>query len=375
MSWNARIASVAEAMGLSVSPPAPPPMRQPPRRERERTGRARRVSRVVDMIGQDEARTRLVVRVRGARLRNEHPGHVLLYGPPGLGKTTLAEIVAHETGGELVRAVGSQLSTPNVLARTLSELSTRRVDVLFIDEIHALPRVIEELLYMAMEDGRIEIKVGSGQDAQIKSVPLPSFILVGATTLPGWLSQPLRDRFASSFSLEFYSEDELTRIVQAHAEDRGAKLDPEAAVVIGRRSRGTPRIALRLFMAAWDFTVAMAESTDVPITVETAEQALALEGVDAIGLDRDDLRLLRTVCQQYRGGPIGLRNLAATLGMDERTVSAQIEPYLLRAGLLRISRRGRAATEAAFAHLALDVPFSVDDESQHSSAPWEDRDY
>lgn len=363
---------IAAAMGLRVSDQQQPtPVRR--RRERNASRAAVRPTAVVDMVGQDKARVMLTMRTRGALLRGAHPGHILLYGPPGLGKTTLAEIVAHETGGPLIRTVGSQLSTPLALANSLSELSPRQVSVFFVDEIHGTPRKVEELLYMAMEDQRIEVTTGRGADARVQTINLPSFILVGATTLPGWLTQPLRDRFVTQLSLEYYTSEELTQIINGAAQSKGATITPEAAQMLGERSRGTPRVALRLLANCWDYTVAMANDADAPITADSVEACLALEGIDRIGLTQDDLTLLRAICVQHRGGPIGLENLAATIGLDNRTVDGVIEPYLIRAGLLRRTRRGRAATRAAFAHLRLEAPFTVDDESNHADAAWEDR--
>lgn len=345
--------SVAARMGLSVTPrattaPAPPVQVE---------SRADRPKSVVEMIGQDRVRTQLMVRVRGAKVRGTHPGHVLLFGPPGLGKTSIAELVAQETGGAMVRAIGSALSTPELLANTLNRLSRERVDVLFIDEIHELVQKIEELLYTAMEDGRIELATGKGVNACVHSVQLPAFILVGATTLPGTLSAPFRDRFTSKFSLEYYSVDELTRIIEKYAERSGAKIDADAAVELARRSRGTPRIALEgHFMAAWDYTVAMADSADVPITMQTVSDALELNEIDALGLTRDDREVLTALCVAHKGGPVGMETLAATAGVDNRTLDGAIEPFLMREELLRRTRGGRVATRKTFEHMGLEVP-------------------
>jgi Holliday junction DNA helicase RuvB len=344
--------SVASRMGLHVT--ARPVVESVPAPVVE--SKADRPRSVVEMIGQDRVRTQLMVRVRGAKLRGTHPGHVLLTGPPGLGKTSIAELVAQQTGGEMIRAIGSALSKPETLVATLNRLARGRTDVLFIDEVHELPQRTEELLYTVMEDGRVDVAVGSGARAGVRSVQLPEFILVGATTLPGLLSQPFRDRFASVFSLEYYSTNELTRIIEAAAQRAGAKIDTHAAGELARRSRGTARVALGLFRASWDYTVAMADSTDVPITVDTVSQALELDEVDTLGLTRDDRSVLDCICRVHSGGPVGLDNLAATAGVDNRTLTGVIEPFLLREELIRRERVGRVATVKAFVHLGLDVP-------------------
>jgi Holliday junction DNA helicase RuvB len=349
--------SAAAKMGLSLSPkPKAKPVAVKPVESK-----ADRPRSVVDMVGQDRVRTQLTVRVRGAQARGTALPHVLLTGPPGLGKTSLAELVATETGGRLVRAIGSALATPILLAKALAELSKDRVDVLFVDEVHELTSAVEELLYTCLEDGRLEIASGSGAAARVTSVQLPRFILVGATTLPGRLSQPFRDRFGLQLALDYYSEDELSRIITGAAKRKGATLGSGAADALARRGRGTPRVALRLFEGAWDYSAAMTRSASNPITVDDVNAALDLDGIDSLGLDAHDRAVLDCVCRIHKGGPVGLTNLANSCGVDSRTLDSMVEPYLIRAELLRRTQRGRVATEKAFTHLGLVAPITLGD--------------
>lgn len=363
---------VAGAMGLAVTKQIDNAVNGGVRK-RAAHSRTTRPKAVVHMVGQDQARTMLTVRVRGSRLRGEHPGNILLSGPPGLGKTTLAQIVAHETGGNLVETVGSQLDSAEVVARTFGELSRDRLGIVFIDEIHALTRKIEEMIYGAMEDGILHVRQGRGADAHVRTIKLPPFILIGATTRPGDLSQPLRDRFDVKLSLVYYTDAELAEIITRYAAGKSATIEPEAAALLGQRSRGTPRVALNLFRLAWDFALAMANDKDAPITVATAEDALRLEDIDSLGLTKDDRAVMLVLCKAYRGGPIGAENLAAATGVDSRTLDSAIEPWLIRAGLLRRTRRGRVATKRAFEHFELPCPVTIDDESAYADAAWEDR--
>lgn len=369
-----RRSEMADRVGLNMKDPV---LRSPPARPRpRRNGAALRPTSVATMIGQDDARLKMQIRIRGSRLRGTHPGHMLLSGGPGLGKTSLAELVAAETGGRLVRAAGTQLTTPQLLVDVISGPDGLRrdfVDVLFIDEVHALPKRLEEMLYMAMEDQRMEVAVGRGQESRAVSIDLPDFVLVAATTLPGNLAQPFRDRFKLKVDLDFYSPEDLTAIISGAAAAKGAAIEPAAAELLGHRSRGTPRIAIDLFEACWDFTLAMAQRSDALITVQSVRTALDLEGIDERGLTKADQLMLRTLCETYKGGPVGKENLSASTGIDEKTLTEVIEPWLLRDGLIRRLRRGRVATKAAFDHLDLECPIGLDDTSQHSDAGWEER--
>ncbi|MGE7601067.1 Holliday junction branch migration DNA helicase RuvB [Peribacillus sp. NPDC097675] len=302
-------------------------------------------------IGQDKVKANLSVYIEAARMREETLDHVLLYGPPGLGKTTLAVIIANEMGVNIRTTSGPAIERPGDLAAILSALEPG--DVLFIDEIHRLPRVVEEVLYPAMEDFCLDIVVGKGPEARSIRIDLPPFTLVGATTRAGSLSAPLRDRFGVLSRLEYYTEHHLTDIVLRTAQIMDTEMDEQAAGEIARRSRGTPRIANRLLRRVRDFAQVRGDGT---ITTELAEYALELMQVDRLGLDHIDHKLLKGIIEKFRGGPVGLETIAATIGEEAHTIEDVYEPYLLQVGFLQRTPRGRIATPFVYEHFGLEMP-------------------
>lgn len=302
-------------------------------------------------IGQDKAREQIEVFARAAKGRAESLDHVLLFGPPGLGKTTLAHVIAHEMGAAIRTTSGPVLEKPKDLAALLTSLNAG--DVLFIDEIHRLPTTVEEILYPALEDYRIDIMIGEGPAARSIQLELQPFTLIGATTRAGMLTNPLRDRFGILCRLEFYSDAELALIVQRSADLLGCPVDTEAAHEIARRARMTPRIANRLLRRIRDYADML---NGGKITRELADTALTRLDVNRDGLDRMDQMLLEAVIHRYAGGPVGLENLAASIGEEAHTIEDVIEPYLIQRGLLQRTPRGRCATRSAYTMLGLSVP-------------------
>jgi Holliday junction DNA helicase RuvB len=304
-----------------------------------------------DYVGQHRVVENLRISIEAARARREPLEHILLYGPPGLGKTTLAGLVAREMGANFRPTSGPTLEKPKDLVGILTSLEEG--DILFIDEIHRLGRVVEEFLYPAMEDFQIDFVVDRGAYAKTIKLPLKRFTLVGATTRAGMLSAPLRDRFGIVHHLDYYEPADLERIVTRSALLLGAQLDSQGAHTIAARSRGTPRLANRLLRRVRDFAEVRASGA---ITSAVAEEALAREGVDELGLDRMDRAFLRALIESYRGGPAGIAAIAATLNEDTQTLEDVVEPYLLKAGFVVRTASGRKATESAYRHLGAIAP-------------------
>lgn len=298
-----------------------------------------------DYIGQEKIKSMLSIFMNAAKERKEPLDHVLLYGPPGLGKTTLSEIIANEMGVHIKITSGPAIQKPGEMAAILSNLSEG--DLLFIDEIHRLNKQVEEVLYPAMEDFAIDIVIGKGQTARALRINLPKFTLIGATTRAGLLSSPLRDRFGVLYHMEFYTDEELTDIILQSARKLDVEIDMDAARELAGRSRGTPRLANRLLKRVRDFAEV---KSDGRISKEVVEKALSLLEIDSMGLDKTDRNLLLTIINNFAGGPVGLDTLAASLGEDTGTIEDVYEPYLVKTDLIHVTPKGRVATKKAFDH-------------------------
>lgn len=296
-------------------------------------------------IGQDKVKQELSIYIQAAKNREESLDHVLLYGPPGLGKTTMAMVIANEMAVNIRTTSGPAIEKPGDLVATLNELEPG--DVLFVDEIHRLPRVAEEMLYSAMEDFYVDIMVGQGTTAHPVHFPLPPFTLIGATTRAGMLSAPLRDRFGIISHMEYYEENDLKEIVQRSASIFDTEIVEEGAIEIARRSRGTPRIANRLLKRVRDFAQVQADGI---INQQIADKALSLLQVDSAGLDLIDQKLIKTMIELYRGGPVGLSTLSINIGEERETVEDMYEPYLIQKGFIKRTQRGRVATPLSYEH-------------------------
>ncbi|HXW58169.1 MAG TPA: Holliday junction branch migration DNA helicase RuvB [Solirubrobacteraceae bacterium] len=322
--------------------------------EEDELDRSLRPRSLAEFVGQQTLREQLSVAIEAARAREDALDHLLLAGPPGLGKTSLAQIVAAELEVPFVQTAGPALERKGDVAAFLTALEPH--SVFFVDELHRLPRALEETFYPAMEDQRLPITVGQGAGARVVTLQLPPFTLVGATTRAGLLTTPLRDRFGIQARLEPYSTDELAVIVRRSAGILQIALDDAGASAIATRSRGTPRVANRLLKRVRDFAEVRMEGV---VTAAAAHAALALLEVDELGLDRLDREILRAICEKFDGGPVGLSTLAVAVGEEADTIEDVYEPYLLREGLLKRTPRGRAATAAAFDHLGLEAPAAL----------------
>ena len=332
-------------------PDAPSRLVNPLPQPDDRLDSALRPKNLVDLIGQDRVKENLAILIEAARLRNEPLDHVLFYGPPGLGKTTLAHILANEMGVNIKITSGPAIERPGDLAAILTNL--RAGDVLFIDEVHRLGRAIEEVLYPAMEDFALDIIIGKGPSARSIRLKLPRFTVIGATTRLALVTAPLRARFGAVYRLNYYDLPAMTKIVERAALVLGVETESDGLDEIARRGRGTPRVALRLLRRVRDFAEVRANRV---ITRSVSQEALDLMEVDTKGLDDIDRRVLQTIIEKYRGGPVGLGTIAASISEEPDTIMDVVEPYLLQLGFLDRTPQGRTATRLAYEHLGLAVP-------------------